>query len=116
MKKRYVILALVGVALIFALGWSHYLWGLWGTWHGDGSLDVLGDSPLDGAATLVFSPNGTGTGMSDDGEFAFTYSVYDRDLLFLEVAGGVTHGIGYSVDGDTLALTVDETEIIYTKK
>ena len=54
MKKRYLILGVIAVALCFALGWSHHLWGLWGTWQGDGSLDVLGDSPLDGAVTLEF--------------------------------------------------------------
>ena len=116
MKKRYLILGVIAVALCFALGWSHHLWGLWGTWQGDGSLDVLGDSPLDGAVVLKFSPDGTGIGSSPQGEAAFTYSVYQQDLLFLEVEDGLTYGIEYSLDDGTLSLTVDGTDVIYTKQ
>jgi hypothetical protein len=115
MKKRYLILGVIAVALCFALGWSHHLWGLWGTWQGDGSLDVLGDSPLDGAVTLEFLPNGTGVGFSPRGEAAFTYSVYHGEMLFLDVEEGLKHGIAYSVKGNTLTLIIDKTEVIYKK-
>lgn len=116
MKKRYVVLALMSVVLFFAFGWSRYLWGLWGTWQGDGSLDVLGDSLLDGIIILEFLPNGTGTGVSAQGEVTFTYSIYQRDMLFLKVEDGLTHGIYYSLDGNTLTLDADGTDVIFTKE
>ena len=116
MKKRWLLLAFTAMVLLFGLRWSHDLWGLWGTWQGDGSLDVLGDSPLDGAVVLKFSPDGTGIGSSPQGKAAFTYSVYQRDLLLLEVEDGLTHGIEYSLDDGTLSLTVDGTDVIYTKQ
>ena len=116
MKRRWLLLGFTAIVLLFGLGWSHDLWGLWGTWQGDGSLDVLGDSPLDGAVTLVFSPNGTGSGSSAAGEAKFTYSVYHRDRLFLEVAEGLSHGISYSLEGDKLILIIDQREIIYTRQ
>ena len=116
MKRRWLLLGFTAIVLLFGLGWSHDLWGLWGTWQGDGSLDVLGDSPLDGAVVLKFSPDGTGNGSSPQGEAAFTYSVYQRDLLLLEVEDGLTYGIEYSLDGGMLSLAVDDTAVIYTKQ
>ena len=115
MKKRHVLMACVAVALLLVLGWTRFRWGLWGTWQGDGSLDVLGESPLDGAVTLEFLPNGTGVAVSPRGEAVFTYSVYHREMLFLDVAEGLKHGITYSVKGNSLTLIVDKTEVIYTK-
>ena len=116
MKKRYMISGLLIIALLFGLGWSHYLWGLWGTWQADDSLDVLGDSPLDGTVTLAFSPNGTGTGVSAHGEAAFNYRVYHRDMLFSEVENGLTHAMYYDLEGKTLTLVMNQTEIIYTRQ
>ena len=54
-----------------------------GTWRGDGTLDLLGDSPFDGALELTFNLDRTGYVVTEQSETAFTYDVqvHVRDII-----------------------------------
>ena len=92
-----------------------------GSWQGDGSLDLLGDSPFDGALELSFSLDRTGTVATAQGESEFTYDLYDRNhrdryTLTMDIDEGLGYGQRISIDGKTLQFERDEGLVSFTCK
>ena len=92
-----------------------------GSWQGDGTLDLLGDSPFDGALELSFSLDRTGTVVTAQGESKFTYDLYDwkhRDwyTLTLDVDEDLGYGQRIVVDRKTLQIGRDEAFVSFARK
>ena len=112
--KNKTILGIAVVSLILVAGllvWrSQPRQALLGTWQGDGTMEVLGDAPFDGAERLEFRRDGTGTITVGGAKTDFAWSIAPAgtlDLLVLE-AGERTYGQHISIEGNTL--TLGETE------
>ena len=89
-----------------------------GTWRGDGTLDLLGDSPFDGALELTFNLDRTGYVVTEQSETAFTYDVHvhARDIMTLDGGNGFNHGPRFIVDGNTLNIIRDDGTVSFTRK
>ena len=92
-----------------------------GSWQGDGSLDLLGDSPFDGALELSFSPDRTGTVATALGESEFTYDLYDRKhrdryTLTMDIDEDLGYGQRVVIDRKTLQIERDEKFVSFTRK
>ena len=89
-----------------------------GTWRGDGTLDLLGDSPFDGAFELTFNLDRTGYVVTEQSETAFTYDVHvhARDIITLDGGNGFNHGQRFIVDGNTLNIIRDDGTVKFTRR
>ena len=92
-----------------------------GTWCGDGTLDLLGDSPFDGAFELVFTLGRRGYVVTERGETAFTYDVHKRerkewDIITLDGGNGYNHGQRFIINGNTLTILRDDGDVSFTRK
>ena len=89
-----------------------------GTWRGDGTLDLLGDSPFDGALELTFNLDRTGYVVTEQRETAFTYDVHVhvRDIITLDGGNGFHHGQRFIIDGNTLNIIRDDGTVSFTRK
>lgn len=92
-----------------------------GTWHGDGTLDLLGDSPFDGALELTFHLDRTGYVVTEQGENAFTYDVHVRerkewDVITLDGGNGFHHGQRFIIDGNTFHIIRDDGTVSFTRR
>ena len=125
MKKRIIIivLALLFLMIIGYCAFTHFNphFKLVGTWTGDGTLDLLGDSPFDGAVELTFHINQTGCVITEEGETPFTYEVHPRehnayDMITLTGGNGYTHGQRFIMEGRTLTILRDDDNVIFTRR
>lgn len=113
-KKIIVVSALFLLMIIGYCAFSHFNphFKLVGTWTGDGTLDLLGDSPFDGAVELTFFVDHTGHVVTEKGETDFTYNVHNEDgkwgVLMLKDADEYTYGQRFYVGGKTL--NIDNAE------
>jgi len=89
-----------------------------GTWRGDGTLDLLGDSPFDGAFELTFNLDRTGYVVTEHSEAAFTYDVHvhEREIIILDGGNGFNHGQRFTVDGNTLNIIRDDGTVKFTRR
>lgn len=92
-----------------------------GTWQGDGTLDLLGDSPFDGALELTFHLDRTGYVVTEQSETAFTYDVHVRerkkwDIITLDGGNGFNHGQRFIIDGNTLSIIRDDGNVSFTRR
>ena len=124
MKKKIIIivLALLFLMIIGYCAFTHFNphFKLVGTWTGDGTLDLLGDSPFDGALELTFHINRTGCVTTENGETIFTYDVRTRerweyDIITLDGGNGYNHGQMFIIKGRTLTILRDDGNVIFTR-
>ena len=121
-KKTIVVSALFLLLIIGYCAFSHFNphFKLVGTWTGDGALDLLGDSPFDGAVELAFFADYTGHVVTEQGEADFTYNVQNKngkwDVLILKDADEYTYGQRFYVDGKTLNIDNAEETVSFTRK
>ena len=120
--KKETILGIAVVTLILVAGllvWrSQPRQALLGTWQGDGTMEVLGDTPFDGAERLEFCRDGTGIVTSRGTETDFVWSIAPagtQDLLVLQ-AGEMSYGRHFSVKGGRLTLYEDGMELEFIRK
>lgn len=125
MKKKITIVvsALLVLTIIGCCAFAYFnpYIKLVGTWTGDGTLDLLGDSPFDGAVELTFSIDRTGCVVTEQGETTFTYDVHERkhgkwDVVTLDGGGGYSHGQRFYIDGKTLNIDRYEEIVSFTRK
>ncbi len=91
-----------------------------GAWRGDGTLDLLGDSPFDGALELTFELDRTGYVVTEQNETAFTYDVRVRerkewDIIILDGGKGFSHGQKFIIDGNTLNIIRGDGTVSFTR-
>ena len=124
MKKK-VFIAVLTLLLLMIIGYCAFAHfnphlKLVGTWTGDGTLDLLGDSPFDGAAELAFFMDHTGQVVTGQGEADFTYNVQNKngkwDVLILKDADEYTYAEHFYVDGKTLNIDIDGKTVSFTHK
>ena len=106
MRRCFVSLLAGGLLLVLcACGASKQIVG---TWESDGAWEIEGEQAFfEGADTLTFDEDGTGTLEITTGEgtraaTAFTYKLTDDTLTL--TSGEVSVGIGYTLKGDTLRI------------
>ena len=91
-----------------------------GTWIGDGTWNLLGDSPFDGAVEITFYMDRTGYAATEQGETNFTYDVQNSNgrwsMVILESADEYTYGRRFYIDGKTLNIEKDEGIVNFTRK
>lgn len=125
MKKKIIIVisALLSLMIIGYFAFTHFNphFKLVGTWTGDGTLDLLGDSPFDGALELTFHINQTGCVITEEGETPFTYDVHPRerkeyDIITLDGGNGFNHGQRFIIEGRTLTILRDDGNVIFTRR
>ncbi len=92
-----------------------------GTWCGDGTLDLLGESPFDGALELTFNLDRTGYVVTEQRETTFTYDVHVRerkewDIITLDGGNGFNHGQRFIIDGNTLNIIRDDGTVSFTRR
>ena len=121
MKKETILGIAVAAAILVTglLVWrSRPQQAIPGTWQGDGTMEMLGDAPFDGAEQLEFRRDGTGTVTAEGKQADFTWSVVPggtRDLLVLQ-AGEMSYGCHISVSGGRLTLYEDGAELEFIRK
>lgn len=124
MKKKIIIIvsAFFLLMIIGYCAFAHFNphFKLVGTWAGDGTLDLLGDSPFDGAVELAFFMDHTGHVVTEQGEADFTYNVQNKngkwDVFILKDADEYTYGQRFYVDGKTLNIDNAEETVSFTRK
>ena len=125
MKKKIIIIisALLFLMIIGYCAFIHFNphFKLVGTWTGDGTLDLLGDSPFDGALELTFHINRTGCVTTENGETIFTYDVRTRerweyDIITLDGGNGYNHGQQFIIEERTLTILGDYANVIFTRR
>ena len=124
MKRKITIVASVLLVLVIigCCAFSHFNphTKLVGTWTGDGTWDLLGDSPFDGAVELTFSMDHTGYVVTDQGEASFTYDVQNShgkwSVVILESADEYTYGQQFYIEGKTLNIEKDGGIVSFTRK
>ena len=124
MKRKTTILVSVLLVLVtigyFVFAHFNPHIKLVGTWSGDGTLDLLGDSPFDGAIEITFFMDRTGYIATERGEANFTYDVQNSigkwSLVILESADEFTYGQRFYIDGKTLNIEKDEGIVSFTRK
>ena len=125
MKKKtiIVVLAFLILTVIGFCTFAHInpYFRLVGSWAGDGTLDLLGDSPFDGALELTFDFDRTGYVVTEQGETAFTYDVRVRDrkewdIIILDGGNGFSHGQKFIVDGNILNIIRDDGTVSFTRR
>ena len=91
-----------------------------GTWAGDGTLDLLGDSPFDGAVELAFFMDHTGRVVTEQGEADFTYNVQNKngkwDVLILKDADEYAYAEHFYIDGKTLNIDNAEKTVSFIRE
>lgn len=91
-----------------------------GTWTGDGTLDLLGDTPFDGAVELAFFMDHTGHVVTEQGETGFTYDVQSEHgkwaVVILEGGDGCTYGQRFYIDGKTINIAKGEEVVSFPRK
>ena len=92
-----------------------------GTWRGDGTLDLLGESPFDGALELTFHLDRTGYVVTEQNETAFTYDVHVRerkkwDIITLDGGNGFNHGQRFIIDRNTFHIIRDDGTVSFTRR
>ena len=86
-----------------------------GTWAGDGTLDVRGGvTSYEHATQFVFRSDGTATSTVNGNEVHFQYSASD-DSLTLREDGVGSHGMPYTIKGNTLTITTGGEPAVFTK-
>ena len=87
-----------------------------GTWAGDGTLDVRGGvTSYEYATQFVFRSDGTATATVNGTDVHFQYSASD-DSLTLREDGVGSHGMPYTISGNTLRIkTGGESYAEFTK-
>ncbi|WP_458408131.1 hypothetical protein [Anaerotignum sp.] len=125
-KKQRIRKAVAGVSIIIFIlivGFQTIVYfnpyiKLVGTWRGDGTLDLLGDSPFDGALELTFHLDRTGYVVTEQNETTFTYDVHVhvRDIITLDGGNGFHHGQRFIIDGDTLNIIRDDGTVSFTRR
>lgn len=124
MKKKttIVVSVLLVLVIIGCCSYSHFNphTKLVGTWTGDGTWDLLGDSPFDGAVEITFYMDRTGYVATERGETSFTYDVQNSNgkwsIVILESADEYTYGQQFYIDGKTLNIEKDEGIVSFTRK
>ncbi len=124
MKKKITIVvsALLVLMIIGYCAFTHFNphFKLVGTWTGDGTMDLLGDSPFDGAVELTFFMNHTGLVITEQGETNFTYDFQNSNgkwsIVILESADEHIYGQRFYIDGKTLNIEKDEGIVSFTRK
>lgn len=124
MKKKIpiVVSALLVLMIIGYCTFTHFNphFKLVGTWTGDGTMDLLGDSPFDGALELTFYINRTGYVVTEQGETNFTYDVQNShgkwSIVILESADGYTYGQRFYIEGKTLYIDRDSEMVSFIRK
>ena len=124
MKKKIIIIvaALLFLMIIGYCAFTHINphFKLVGTWVGDGTWDLLGDSPFDGAVEITFCMDHTGSVTTELGETNFTYDVQSSNgkwsIVILENADEYIYGQQFCVDGKTLNIEKDEGIVSFTRK
>ena len=125
MKKKIIIIvsALLFLMIIGYCAFTHFNphFKLIGTWTGDRTLDLLGDSPFDGAIELTFFMNHTGLVITEQGETPFTYDVHKRehaeyDIIILDGGNGYNHGQQFIIEERTLTILGDDANVIFTRR
>lgn len=106
MRRCFMSLLAGGLLLVLcACGASKQIVG---TWESDGTWEIQGEQVFfEGADTLTFDEDGTGTleittGEGTRAETAFTYKLTDDTLTL--TSGEMSVGIGYTLKGDTLRI------------
>ena len=83
-------------------------------------MDLLGDSPFDGAVELTFFMNHTGLVITEQGETNFTYDLQNSNgkwsIVILESADEHIYGQRFYIDGKTLNIEKDEGIVSFTRK
>jgi len=122
MKKKTIIVVLAFL-LLTIMGFCMFAhinpyFRLVGSWAGDGTLDLLGDSPFDGAFELTFNLDRTGYVVTEHSEAAFTYDVHvhEREIIILDGGNGFNHGQRFIVDGNTLNIIRDDGTVKFTRR
>ena len=100
-----LIIMLIVATIVFAviLHFNPHL-RLVGAWQGDGTLDLLGESPFDGAVELRFFINKTGYVVTENGKTDFTYDIYsydktrERNTVVLHVSRDFRYGQQFFLD------------------
>lgn len=111
----------VGISIAVILHFNPHL-RLVGIWQGNGSLDLLGDSPFDGAVELRFSADKTGYVVTEDGKTDFTYDIYsydktrDRNTVVLHVSKDFRYGQDFFLEGKTFNIYRYEDIVSFTRK
>ncbi|MDY4105759.1 MAG: hypothetical protein SOY37_09285 [Oscillospiraceae bacterium] len=124
MKKKIAIVfsALLVLMIIGYCAFAHFnpYTKLVGTWTGDGTLDLLGNSPFDGATELTFFVDHTGYVVTEQGEISFTYTVQNEygkwGVVILEDADEYTYGQRFYIDGKTLNIDRDGEMVSFIRK
>ncbi|MBQ5754146.1 MAG: hypothetical protein IIV90_00605 [Oscillospiraceae bacterium] len=120
MKKRSAAFVVVLVLALALAVWAQKDRNrILGSWQGDGSLELLGGSPLDGAQTLIFHRDGTGKAVAAGEEAFFTYRLWPEDqpdMLVLEAEDGRSWGCFYQLEKGRLTLEKDGERIVFEKE
>ena len=118
-----LIIMLIVATIVFAviLHFNPHL-RLVGAWQGDGTLDLLGESPFDGAVELRFFINKTGYVVTENGKTDFTYDIYsydktrERNTVVLHVSRDFRYGQQFFLEGKTFNIYRYEETVTFTRK
>ena len=120
MKKRVLIAVIIAVCCLTVILTIHFTkpeTRIKGTWQGDGTLDLLGETAFDGAAEITFFEGDCGAVKGSTGKAEFRYSL-DTDshpgpqCVFVDIEDR-TLSMEYHIDGKLL--TLDESVFIKMK-
>ena len=101
---RHAAVLILGFSLLLLCSCS-YESKFVGTWVGDGTLDVRGGvTSYEYATQFVFRSDGTATATVNGNEVQYQYSASD-DSLTLREEGVGSHGMPYTIKGNTLTIT-----------
>ena len=121
-KKTAIVVSALLVLIIGYCAFAHFnpYTKLVGTWTGDGTLDLLGNSPFDGATELTFFVDHTGYVVTEQGETSFTYTVQNEygkwGVVILEDPDEYTYGQRFYIDGKTLNIDRDGEMVSFIRK
>ena len=111
-KKKSIIVLTFFLMIIGFFSFAHFTphFKLVGSWIGDGTLDLIGDSPFDGAIEITFSINGTGYAVTERGLINFSYEVpkKHKDIITLDCGNGYIYGERFFIDKETFNIIITE--------
>lgn len=125
-QLRNTIVGLAGIVCMLTIGLQVFIHfnpyiKLVGTWYGNEMLDLLGDSPFDGALELTFYLDHKGCVVTEHGETNFTYDVLNRehmewDIIILDGGSGYNRGQRFFIEGNKLNIIRDGGVVIFTRR
>lgn len=111
MRKRLltaVIIAVCCLAVILIVHFTKPETKIKGTWQGEGTLDLLGETAFDGAVEITFLKDDRGIVKGRLGQADFRYSMDTKtdlglEYVFVEIDDR-TLALEYRIDGNVLSL------------